>query len=290
MEAQHVSIHGHDVSYRGGGSGPVVVLVHGMAGSSVTWEPILPVLMREYTVVAPDLPGHGDSDKPRGDYSLGAHAGSIKDLMLALGHERATIVGQSFGGGVAMQLAYQHPERCERLVLVSSGGLGQDVALLLRALTLPGAEHLMPIACNSRVRDAGVAVTGFFDRFGLRPVPAVAEMWRSFASLSDASTREAFQHTLRSVVDMHGQRVNASDRMYLAADVPTLIVWGDRDPIIPMTHGLEAHAMMPGSRLEVFEGAGHYPHCEQPERFAEVVMDFLATTEPVAKSDLTHRI
>jgi pimeloyl-ACP methyl ester carboxylesterase len=284
MEAQRVTIHGHEVSYRGAGSGPVVVLIHGMAGSSVTWEAVIPALSRHYTVIAPDLPGHGDSDKPRGDYSLGAHAGSIKDLLIALGHDRATIVGQSFGGGVAMQLAYQHPERCERLVLVSSGGLGQEVALLLRALTLPGAEHLMPIACNSRVRDVGVAVTGFFDRLGLRPVPAVAEMWRSFASLSDAETREAFQHTLRSVVDMHGQRVNAADRMYLAADVPTLIVWGDRDPIIPMDHGVQAHEMMPGSRFEVFAGAGHYPHCEQPDRFAEVLVDFLETTTPVART------
>jgi pimeloyl-ACP methyl ester carboxylesterase len=287
MEAQHVTIHGHDVSYRSGGSGPVVVLIHGMAGSSVTWEPVIPALTEHYTVIAPDLPGHGDSDKPRGDYSLGAHAGSVKDLLIALGHDRATIVGQSFGGGVAMQLAYQHPERCERLVLVSSGGLGQEVALLLRALTLPGAEHLMPIACNNKVRDAGMAVTGFFDRLGLRPVPAVAEMWRSFASLSDAETREAFQHTLRSVVDMHGQRVNAADRMYLAADVPTLIVWGDHDPIIPMEHGVQAHEMMPGSRLEIFEGAGHYPHVEQPERFAEVLIDFLDTTTPVTRPAAT---
>jgi pimeloyl-ACP methyl ester carboxylesterase len=281
VEAQHVSIHGHDVSYRGGGSGPVIVLIHGMAGSSVTWEPVMPDLTRHYTVIAPDLPGHGDSDKPRGDYSLGAHASSVRDLLLALGHERATIVGQSFGGGVAMQLAYQHPERCERLVLVSSGGLGQEVALLLRALTLPGAEHLMPIACNGRVRDAGAAVTGFLDRIGLRPAPAVAEMWRSYASLSDGSTREAFHHTLRSVVDRHGQRVSAADRMYLAADVPTLIVWGDRDPIIPMDHGIAAHEMIVGSRFEVFEGAGHFPHCEQPQRFVEVLVDFVDSTTPV---------
>ncbi len=291
MEAQTVSIHGHDVIFRGGGSGPVLVLIHGMAGSSVTWEPIIGELTRHYTVIAPDLPGHGESDKPRGDYSLGAHASSIRDLLVALGHERATIVGQSFGGGVAMQLAYQHPECCERLVLVSSGGLGQEVALLLRALTLPGADYLMPIACNGRVRDAGVAVTGFFDRLGLRPVPAVAEMWRSFASLSDASTRAAFHHTLRSVVDMHGQRVNAADRMYLAADVPTLIVCGDHDPIIPLEHGINTHEMIPGSRLEVFEGAGHFPHCEQPERFVEVLVDFVDSTDPVHKSryELTHR-
>jgi pimeloyl-ACP methyl ester carboxylesterase len=300
MDAQTVSIHGHEVRYRGGGSGPVLVLIHGMAGSSVTWEPVLGALTKSFTVVAPDLPGHGESDKPRGDYSLGAHASSVRDLLLALGHERATIVGQSFGGGVAMQLAYQHPERCERIVLVSSGGLGQEVALLLRALTLPGAEHVMPIACNGRVRDAGTAVTGFLDRLGLRPVPAVTEMWRSYASLSDGATREAFQHTLRSVVDLHGQRVSAEDRLYLAADVPTLIVWGDRDPIIPLAHGVHAHELIPGSRLEVFEGSGHFPHCEQPERFVALLEDFMASTTPVdksesqkseaRKSELTHRI
>ncbi len=280
MELQHISIHGHTVSYRSSGSGPVVVLIHGMAGSSTTWEPILDQLAEHCTVLAPDLLGHGDSAKPRGDYSLGAHASSIRDLMMALGHERATIVGQSFGGGVAMQFAYQYPDRCERLVLVASGGLGQEVALLLRALTLPGVEHLLPIACNTRVRGAGDAVTGWLDRFGLRPVPVVAEMWRSFASLSDGETREAFTHTLRAVVDRHGQRVNASDRLYLAAAVPTLIVWGDRDPIIPLAHGVTAHDAIPGSRLEIFEGVGHYPHCEQPERFVEVLVDFLTSTTP----------
>jgi pimeloyl-ACP methyl ester carboxylesterase len=286
VQTQRVTIHGHDIAYRGGGTGPVLVLLHGMAGSSETWEPVLAALTEHFTVVAPDLPGHGDSDKPRGDYSLGAHASAVRDLLRALGHQRATIVGQSFGGGVAMQLAYQHPECCERLVLVASGGLGQEVALLLRALTLPGAEHLLPIACNGRVRDAGTAVTGWLDRIGLRPVPVVAEMWRSFASLSDGATREAFQHTLRSVVDLHGQRVSAADRLYLAADVPTLIVWGDRDPIIPIDHAYSAHELLPGSRLEVFEGAGHYPHCEQPDRFVAVLVDFLETSEPAAPEDL----
>jgi pimeloyl-ACP methyl ester carboxylesterase len=280
MDLQHVSIHGHDIAYRGGGTGPVLLLIHGMAGSSETWEPVLPALVERFTVIAPDLPGHGDSDKPRGDYSLGAHASCLRDLLVALGHERATIVGQSFGGGVAMQLAYQHPERCERMVLVSSGGLGQDVALLLRALTLPGVEHVLPIACNQRVRDAGVAVTGWLERIGLHPAPVVAEMWRSFASLSDASTREAFQHTLRSVVDIHGQRVSAADRLYLASHVPTLIVWGDRDPIIPFEHALRAHELIEGSRLEVFEGVGHYPHCERPERFVQCIVDFVESTTP----------
>jgi pimeloyl-ACP methyl ester carboxylesterase len=262
-----------------------------MAGCSETWEPVLDRLAAHCTVVAPDLLGHGESAKPRGDYSLGAHANGIRDLLLALGHDRATIVGQSFGGGVAMQFAYQHPEWCERLVLVSSGGLGQEVAMLLRGLTFPGTEHLLPLACNRPVRDAGVAVTGWLERIGLRPAPVVAEMWRSFASLSDGSTREAFVHTLRSVVDVHGQRVSATDRLYLAADVPTLIVWGDRDPIIPFAHGVAAHEAIAGSRFEVFEGVGHYPHCEQPDRFVEVLADFLATTEPAnVKVDLTDRV
>jgi pimeloyl-ACP methyl ester carboxylesterase len=259
-----------------------------MAGSSETWEPVLDRLSEHCTVVAPDLLGHGESAKPRGDYSLGAHASALRDLLVVLGHERATIVGQSFGGGVAMQFAYQYPDRCERMVLVASGGLGQEVALLLRGLTFPGAEHLLPIACNRPVRDAGVAVTGWLDRVGLRPVPVVAEMWRSFASLSDASTREAFVHTLRSVVDLHGQRVSAADRLYLAAGVPTLIVWGDRDPIIPLAHGIAAHEAIPGSRLEVFQGVGHYPHCERPERFAEVLVDFLETTEPHLPAAAVH--
>jgi pimeloyl-ACP methyl ester carboxylesterase len=263
-----------------------VVLIHGMAGCSETWDAVLERLAAHCTVVAPDLLGHGESAKPRGDYSLGAHASGIRDLLIALGHERATIVGQSFGGGVAMQFAYQHPERCERLVLVASGGLGQEVAMLLRGLTFPGTEHLLPLACNRPVRDAGVAVTGWLERIGVRPVPAVAEMWRSFASLSDGSTREAFVHTLRSVVDIHGQRVSATDRLYLAADVPTLIVWGDRDPIIPFDHALAAHEAIAGSRLEVFEGVGHYPHCEQPDRFVEVLADFLATTRPAARDGM----
>jgi pimeloyl-ACP methyl ester carboxylesterase len=288
MELRTLSIHGHEVGYRTGGSGPVVVLIHGMAGCSETWEAVLDPLAAHCTVVAPDLLGHGESAKPRGDYSLGAHANSIRDLLIALGHDRATIVGQSFGGGVAMQFAYQNPERCERMVLVASGGLGQEVAILLRGLTFPGAEHLLPLACNRPVRDAGVAVTGWLDRIGLHPVPVVAEMWRSFASLSDGSTREAFMHTLRAVVDLHGQRVNATDRLYLASDVPTLIVWGDRDPIIPIAHGIAAHEAIPGSRLEIFEGVGHYPHCEQPARFVEVLVDFLATTRPAeARANLT---
>lgn len=277
-DVRTLSVHGHDVTVRVAGDGPALLLLHGMAGSSATWAPVLRPLARDFTVIAPDLLGHGQSEKPRGDYSLGAFASLVRDVLVALGHDRATVVGQSLGGGIAMQFAYQFPERCERLVLVGSGGLGEEVSPLLRILTLPGAEYLLPLACNSKVNAIGERLGSWIGRLGVRADPAVAEILRSFESLGDAETRAAFVHTLRSVVDVRGQRVSANDRLYLASDVPTLVVWGDRDPIIPFAHALDAHERIPGSRLEVFEGAGHYPHCSDPERFADVLLDFVATT------------
>ncbi len=284
IQLRSMEIHGHRVSFRVGGSGPVLVLVHGMACSSASWRFVLPALAERFTVVAPDLVGHGDSGKPRGDYSLGAFASGLRDLMLALGHERATLVGQSLGGGVAMQFAYQFPERCERLVLVSSGGLGDEVNFLLRALALPGAEFVLPLACNNWLHDAGVNVAGWLAKIGLQASPYLAEIWDSYGSLADPETRTAFVHTLRSVVDVAGQRVSAADRLYLASEIPTLIIWGDRDHIIPVDQGRTTHEAIPGSRLEIFEGTGHFPHCEQPDRFADVLIDFMDTTEPSTTS------
>ena len=284
VELRHIEIHGRRVGYRGGGSGPVVVLIHGMAGSSATWRYVIPALAEHFTVVAPDLVGHGDSEKPRGDYSLGAFASGVRDLMLALGHERATVVGQSLGGGVAMQFAYQFPERCERLVLVSSGGLGDEVSLLLRVLALPGADYVFPLACNNWIHGAGVTLGGWLANIGLHTGRHLDEVWDSYGSLTDAETRGAFFHTLRSVVDVAGQRVSAADRLYLAAEVPTLIVWGDRDRIIPVEQGRATHEAIPGSRLEIFEGVGHFPQCERPERFCELLVDFMGTTIPSTTS------
>jgi pimeloyl-ACP methyl ester carboxylesterase len=281
---QDITIHGHRVSYRAAGSGPVVMLVHGMAGSSDMWLAVMPALAEHFTVIAPDLLGHGESAKPRGDYSLGGFASTVRDLLVALGHDRATLVGQSLGGGVVMQFAYQFPERCERLVLVSSGGLGEEVNLLLRLLTLPGAEYVLPVACNSWVHDAGVTVAGWLHHLGLQASPNVVQIWESYGSLADGPTRTAFLHTLRSVVDHAGQRVSASDRLYLASETPTLIVWGDHDHIIPVDQGHATHAAIPHSRLEIFEGSGHFPHCSDPDRFAAVLTDFINTTTPASMS------
>jgi pimeloyl-ACP methyl ester carboxylesterase len=275
-----IVLHGHRVFYRSAGSGPVVVLVHGITSTSATWANLLPYLAERFTVIAPDLLGHGESAKPRGDYSLGAYASGIRDLMIALGHERATFVGHSLGGGVAMQLAYQFPEHCERLVLVSSGGLGRDINALLRAASLPGSELVLPLLVNGRILGAGRVVGRLLGRIGLRVHTDLEEVLRGHASLSDGEARAVFLHTLRAIVDPWGQRVDASDRLYLAQAIPFLLVWGERDPIIPAEHARAAHRLVPGSRLELFPDAGHFPHLDDPLRFVRLLFDFIETTEP----------
>jgi pimeloyl-ACP methyl ester carboxylesterase len=275
-----ISLHGNRVSYRFGGSGPLLVLVHGITSSSASWEPVLPALAEHFTVLAPDLLGHGESDKPSGDYSLGSHACLVRDLMLTLGHERGTICGHSLGGGVAMQVAYQFPELVGRLVLVSSGGLGREVSLFLRAVTLPGAELVLPLIASRPVLDAGATISRALGKIGLQAGSDLAQIARGIASLSELGARRAFVHTARAVIDPGGQRVDARDRLYLAEAVPSLLVWGAIDPIIPAEHGRRAHGLMPGSRLEVFDGAGHFPHIDEPFRFTRLLDEFVATTEP----------
>ena len=277
---REIVLHGHRVFYRSAGSGPVIVLVHGITSTSATWANALPYLAENFTVIAPDLLGHGESAKPRGDYSLGAYASGIRDLLIALGHERATFVGHSLGGGVAMQLAYQFPEHCDRLVLVSSGGLGREITALLRAASLPGSELVLPLLVNEQLIGAGRALGRLLGRIGLRVHTDVGEVLRGHASLSDGAARSAFLHTLRTIVDPRGQRVDASDRLYLARAVPFLLVWGERDPIIPVEHARAAHRLVPGSRLEIFPNAGHFPHLDDPLRFVRLLIDFMATTEP----------
>ena len=277
---EEIVLHGHRVSYRAAGEGPLIVLIHGITGTSAQWNPVIDLLSERYSVLAPDLLGHGESAKPRGDYSLGAYAVMIRDLMVALGHRRGTIVGHSLGGGIAMQFAYEYPVFAERLAVVDAGGIGTEVHPLLRAATLPGSELVLPLIAHARILALGSAVGRALSAVGFKAGPDLAEMARGYASLGDADARKAFLHTVRAVIDVHGQRVCAADRLYLAAILPTLVVWGERDPLIPVAHADEAHRLMPGSRVEIFEDAGHFPHIDDPIRFARVLADFVDTTEP----------
>jgi len=280
FDAWEIELHGHQVVYRIAGDGPPVVLVHGMVNASRHWAAVAERLAERHLVIAPDLIGHGDSATPRGDYSLGAHAAVIRDLLSALGIERATMVGHSLGGGVAMVYFWQFPERVERLALVSSGGLGDEVSPLLRSAALPGASALISLATHrfvtANLDRAGIALRERGSWIGAQ-LQAVA---RALRPLESAGQREAFVQTLRAVIDRHGQRVSATDRLYLLRDMPTLIAWGERDRTIPVEHGIAAHRAIPGSRFVTIPGAAHFPHIERPDELAAALEAFIAATEP----------
>lgn len=280
MVGQEIELHGQRFTFQRAGQGPVIVLLHGIAGSAETFGEVLPWLAESYTTLAPDLLGHGRSAKPRGDYSIGAYANLVRDLLSALDIDRVTLVGHSLGGGVAAQFAYQFPERCERLALVSSGGLGQEVSLLLRAASLPLVNPILSVLCASRLRQSASGLAGLLTRIGLRLSPDLDGFLQGYTSLADEEARRAFVYTLSTMVDFKGQRVSAVDRLYLTAQIPTLLVWGDRDPIIPIEHARAALARIPHAQLEVFSGAGHFPHREDPHRFVRTLDQFMKSTQP----------
>ena len=281
---REIVLHGREVTFLEAGAdtgGPVVVLLHGLASSSQTWASVMPLLGPHAHVIAPDLLGHGRSAKPpSGDYSLGAYAAGLRDLLVALGVRGATIVGHSFGGGVAMQFGYQFPELTERLALVASGGLGPDVSFALRAATLPGAALALRVASSLTPR----WLTHLGERLA-RALPSMSPadvdgLLDAFGSFNERGARSSFTHTVRGALNWSGQRLDGTERLYLLADMPVLLVGGDRDAVIPVAHTLAAHDLLPTSRLEIFGGAGHFPHVEQPQRFAHLLHDFLTTSTP----------
>lgn len=283
-------IHGHRRSYLRAGSGPVLLLVHGIGDSSETWREVIPLLARTHTVIAPDLLGHGQSDKPRADYSLGGFANGLRDLLVLLGHESATVIGHSLGGGVALQFAYQFPERCERLVLVCSGGLGAEVSPVLRVASLPGASAAIYASVQPAVRWPVLAFARGCTRVGLLDDCDVEELQTVWKALRDRSTRAAFLRTLRSVVDLRGQAVSSRDRLYLTRTMPTMLIWGGRDPILPVAQAREVAAELPDVVLEVLPRAGHIPHRNDPQRFVQVVEEFLTSTRPCAFDPYAWRV
>ncbi|HTK63922.1 MAG TPA: alpha/beta fold hydrolase [Pseudonocardia sp.] len=292
VHERHLTLHGNRISYLEAGAdsgGPTVVLVHGLASNKTTWADVLPLLGRHAHVIAPDLLGSGESDKPYcADYSVGAHAARLRDMLNALGITAAGIVGHSYGGGVAMTFAYQFPERAERLALIGSGGLGPELSIALRAASLPGAA-LVAHAVNNLMPGwlAGAArrtVTGL----GLVPQADLEAVGRALASLSDRASRQAFTHTVRSTVTWAGQRLAATDRLYLLCGLPILLVAGRQDSCIPHQHSVAAHELLPGSRLELLD-AGHFPHHEHPAEVGRMLAEFVTETEqPSARIGSRH--
>ncbi|MCA0144921.1 alpha/beta fold hydrolase [Blastococcus sp. LR1] len=277
-------VHGHKRAFVRAGDGPALLLLHGIGNNCQTWSKVIDRLAETHTVIAPDLLGHGNSDKPRGDYSLAAYANGMRDLLSILDIEKATVVGHSLGGGIALQFAYQFPERCERLALVGSGGLGPELSAGLRAATLPGAELVVTALAqvSAPLRTGLQAVEKVGRVTGWRRIGDLAQAVDALLALKDIEARRAFLRTLRGVVDARGQAVTALDRIYLADSVPMLVIWGAQDPIVPAQHAESVRALVPSARVEVFDDAGHWPHLDEPDRFCDVLLEFIAATEPAA--------
>jgi len=273
-------VHGHRRAFVLAGRGPALLLLHGLGCDHTTWSPVIERLSRRFTVLAPDLLGHGRSDKPRADYSLGGYANGMRDLLAVLGIERATVVGHSFGGGIAMQFAYQYPQYAERLMLVAPGGLGREVNPVLRGLTLPGAGSALAVAAAPPV----IAVARFLgERAHAAGLPWTADLLGALSVLAgkhDRRERDAFLHVLRAAVDWRGQVVTMTDRAYLALNMPTCVMWGAKDTVLPVSHAEVARRAIPGARIEIIAGSGHFPHEEFPDRFVSVLTDFVRGTSP----------
>ncbi len=279
-EVKYLTIHGHDRAFVKMGSGPALLLLHGLGCDHTTWEPVITSLARRYTVIAPDLLGHGRSAKPRADYSVGGYANGMRDLLTVLGIDRVTVVGHSFGGGVAMQFAYQFPERTERMVLVAPGGLGPEVTPAIRAITLPGFHQAMGVVTLPGVRHAAKTALRTLACSGVsraRDLDEVAEIVDSF---KDKRARAAIRHVVSAVVDWRGQVVTMADRAYLTQAMPMCVVWGTEDAVIPVRHAGIAAELAPSATVEVIANAGHFPHKDHPQRFVKIVNDFIRSTEP----------
>lgn len=284
-QVQYATLHGYRRAYRMAGTGPAVLLLHGIGDNSLAWEPLFDQLCQKFTVIAPDFLGHGFSDRPRADYSVSAFANGMRDLLTYLDVERVTVVGHSLGGGVAGQFAYQYPELVERLVLVGTGGVTNDVNPALRALALPFSEHLLGLLSIPLVFSTFSTAARSLQSL----VPAALftdnnEIVRVLERMPEKGSAEVFARTLRSAVDWRGQVVTMLDRCYLSAGIPTLIVWGSDDQVIPVAHAHMLHSAVPGSRLEVFDGAGHFPFRDDPERFLDLFFSFVSATKPAVIS------
>ena len=270
-------LHGHRLVYRVAGSGPPLLLVHGLFEDALTWRKVIPRLARTHTVIAPDLFGHGESDAPRhADYSPGGHAGVLRDLLEALGHHRVTIVGHSLGGGIAMSFAYCYPARVHRLALISSGGFGREVHPLLRALSLPGAGPALRLLTMRPTLALLAWLARLLRTFGARRhARGARQLQLVLTRVGCRGRRAAMIKTLRSVIGCRGQSVSALDRSYALRRFPTLVLWGTRDRMIPAHHASAALASNPGAEVALLDGIGHLPHLTRAGLVAERLSSFI---------------
>lgn len=269
------------IRYRRAGEGEPVVLLHGIAHSLHAWDRVIVPLAETHDVVAIDLPGCGKSDKPDTDYSLGAQATAIRYVLEYLGLDFVTAIGHSLGGGVAMTLAYQYPERVGRLGLIASGGLGRELHAMFRLASLPlGSEEVMRVMFSPLTRPlwhllAPVGGAPLFASPGKYRDDTIAIL----RALEDADARRAFLRMLRSASSISGQAISALDRIGMAL-FPVLIVWGRQDAIFPVAHAERAAALIPNARLVVLDQCGHFPQIEATTALLDALTSWLHETEP----------
>jgi len=287
-ETQFVTIHGHRRAYALGGrqigTAPVLLLLHGLGCDRHTWDPVWNRLARRYTLLAPDLLGHGESDKPRGDYSPGGYANGMRDLLTVLGIDKVTVLGHSFGGAVAMQFAYQFPERTERLALVDPGGLGNEVSALIRSLGLPGYDLVLHALTAPVVRQVNVTALKMLSRTGVPELRDLGEVAAILDSLKDPGKRYAVHKLVTGVIDWRGQNVTMRDRAYLTEAMPLWIVWGADDRVLPASHAETAREIAPRAQVTVLKDAGHFPHRDHPDAFVDLLTGFMDSTVPATYS------
>lgn len=279
-DVETVRIHGHDRAYLKVGQGPALLLIHGIGSRHETWLPVIDELAKNHTVIAPDLLGHGQSAKPRADYSIGGYANGMRDLLTVLGIERVTVVGHSLGGGVAAQFAYQFPQRTERIVLVGTGGLGPEVNPIIPLCTVPGASLTLTAVASRPARKVAIPLMMLLKKTGLPLTADLEQLAIVYDDLGTREAREAFRHVLRAIIDWRGQIVTMNDRAYLTEFIPTMVVWGRDDTVIPVKHAYAAEHALPHATVKVFDHAGHFPHADQPELFSQTLLEFLASASP----------
>ncbi|MEY3732758.1 MAG: hypothetical protein RL347_117 [Actinomycetota bacterium] len=281
LERREASLHGLRLAYaESPGTGIPVVLVHGVGSSIDSWGEVGDSLAAAGRhLIAVDLIGHGGSSSGNGDFSLGANASAIRDLLDALEIDRVHLVGHSYGGGVSLQFTYQFPERVASLVLMSSGGLGADVHFGLRAASLPGSELVLRAAVSPRVVNTLHWTRSTLSRLGLRHRGVSERTLAKLQRLQDESRLTGFVSTVRGVIGPEGQRVQAVDRLEGLSPEHVLIIWGDADAMLPVEHGRRAHAIVRGSHFVEIADAGHHPHDDAPDRVFLEILRHLARVE-----------